>query len=285
MVDGVSKAAQEAAQIIDVSMASDDPDDARGPRWSRLGQGGKAPSRSARYGLETRSLWTSRSFGGPVDQLVKRVRARLQRSHEIMSNRHERRVLAATSRKRPVKLNTATLDQHLNDMLCRVGAEFERTGKIDPAFECVTDSASFYVSAHWPDRSAKAAACAALRDSFRRRGVNRYVFASEAWVGKTPGLLPSDDPDRSERVQVIAVERNGPRRYAFAEIKRNAGTATLGQWQVTGDIPPGWLFELLEEGYSDRPPKEEPPVPKLSAQDFQYLMYKGAASEAELRGS
>ena len=46
-----------------------------------------------------------------------------------MSNRHERRKLAATSRKKSVKLNTATLDQHLNDMLCRVGAEFERTGK------------------------------------------------------------------------------------------------------------------------------------------------------------
>ena len=176
-----------------------------------------------------------------------------------MSNRHERRKLAATSRKKSVKLNTATLDQHLNDMLCRVGAEFERTGKIQPAFECVTDSDSFYVSARWPDRSAKAAACAALRDSFRRRGVNRYVFASEAWVGKTPGLLPTDDPDRGERVQVIAVERNGSRRYAFAEIKRKAGTASLAQWQVTGDVPPGWLFELLEEGYSDRPPKEEPP--------------------------
>src|SRR6516165_416638 len=200
-----------------------------------------------------------------------------------MSNRHERRKAAATSRKKLVKLN---IDQHLNDMLRRVRAEFERTGEIQSGFECATDGESFHVPANWPNRSAKAAVYAVLRDSFRRRGVNRYLFASEAWVGKTPGLLPSDDPDRStERVQVIAVERNGPRRYAFAEITRNGGTAILGQWEVTGDIPPGWLFELLEEGHSDRAPKEEPPLPKLSAQDFQSLMYKVPASEAEFRES
>ena len=44
-----------------------------------------------------------------------------------MSNRHERRKAAATSRKKLVKLN---FDQHLNDMLRRVRAEFERTGEI-----------------------------------------------------------------------------------------------------------------------------------------------------------
>src|SRR6516164_4139204 len=126
----------------------------------------------------------------------------------------------------------ATLDEHLDETLRRVRAEFERTGKIDPEFMCLTDAESFDVPANWPDRSAKAAACAALRDSFRRRGVNRYLFASEGWVGKTPGLIPADDPDRGECVQVIAVERNGSRRYAFAEITRNGGTATLGPWPV-----------------------------------------------------
>ena len=141
-----------------------------------------------------------------------------------------------------MKLKTATLDQHLDDMLGRVRAEFARTGEIYPVFECVTDGEIFHVPGNWPDRSARAAACAALRDSFRRRGVNRYVFASEAWVGKTPGLRPADDPDRGERVFVIAVERNGPRRYAFAEITRNGGTATLGPWQVNGDAPQGWLL-------------------------------------------
>jgi len=203
-----------------------------------------------------------------------------------MTNRHERRKAATTSRKKLAQLNTATLDQHFDDRLHRVRTEFERTGGIDPEFECVTDGESFQVPAYWPDRGAKAQVCAALRDSFRRRKVNRYVFASEAWVGKTPGLLPSDDPDRTERVQVIAVERNGPRRYAFAEITRNGGTAILGQWEVTGDIPPGWLFELLEEGHSDRAPKEEPPpVPRLSARDVQTLMYEDPAQGTEFRES
>jgi len=94
-------------------------------------------------------------------------------------------------------------------------------GEIRPGFECVTDTEIFHVPAHWPDGSAKAAACAALRDSFHRRGVNRYLFAGECWIGTTPGLRPADDPDCGESVQVLAVERNGLRRYAFAEITRN----------------------------------------------------------------
>ena len=188
-----------------------------------------------------------------------------------MRNRRERRKGAATSRKKVAKLNTATLDLHFDATLRSVRAEFERAGVIHPRFECVTDAEIFHVPAHWP-RAARPAAYAVLRDSFRRRGVSRYVYASEGWVGKTPGLLPTDDPNRGECVQVIAVERNGPRRYAFAEITRNGGTATLGQWEVTGDIPSGWLFELLQEGHSDRAPRaERSSVGKMSMPDFQDL--------------
>jgi hypothetical protein len=199
-----------------------------------------------------------------------------------MRNRHER----ATYRKKVARLNTATLDQHFDDVLRRARADFERTGAIRPVFECVADGESFDVPAHWPDRIAKAIACAALRDSFRRRGVNRYVFASEYWVGKTPGLPPADDTDRGECVLVIAVERKGPRRYAFARITRNAETATLGPWEVKGDIPPSWLFELLEDGHSDRALKTEPPpVGRISKPDFQNLVAHHPEQAAELLGS
>jgi hypothetical protein len=200
-----------------------------------------------------------------------------------MSNRHERRKAAANSRK---KLAKFTLDQHLNDMLRRVRGEFDRTGQVLARFECVTDGESFQVPANWPDRSAKGAACAALRDSFRRRGVNRYVFASEGWVGKTPGLRPTDDPARGECVQVIAVERNGPRRCAIAKITRNGDTAALRPWEVNSDVPQGWLLELLEEGHSDRAPKAEPlPGGRMSTPDFQDLVYENPAQAAEFRES
>jgi hypothetical protein len=203
-----------------------------------------------------------------------------------MPNRHERRKTASTSGKKLAKLNTGTLDRHLNHMLRRVRAEFERTGGVGSGFECVADGESFHIPVHWPDHGAKAAACAALRDSFRRRGVNRYLFASEAWVGKTPGLCPADDPARGERVQVIAVERNGPRRSAFAEITRNGETATIGPWEVTGDVPPSWLFELLEDGHSDRVPKAEPPpVGRISSRDFQDLVDQHPEQAAEFRDS
>ena len=176
-----------------------------------------------------------------------------------------------------------TLEQHFEETLRRVRTEFECTGSIDPEFECLTDDESFHVPANWPDCRAKAAAYAALRDSFRRRGVNRYVFVSEAWVGETPGLLPADDPDHREIVQVLAVERNGPRRYAVAEIMRNGRTATLGPWQVQSDVPPGWLMELLQEGHSDRTPVAElPPLSRVSASDFQDLAGRNPAQTTEL---
>jgi hypothetical protein len=201
-----------------------------------------------------------------------------------MRTRHERRKAAATYRKKVMRLNTATFDQHFDDVLRRARADFERTGEIRPVFECVADGESFDVPAHWPDRIEKAAACAALRDSFRRRGVNRYVFASEGWVGKTPGLRPTDDPARGECVQVIAVERNGPRRYAFAGITRNAETTTLGPWEVKGDVPQSWLFELLEDGHSDRALRTEPPpVGRISRPDFQNLVAHHPEQAAEFR--
>jgi hypothetical protein len=209
-----------------------------------------------------------------------------QRSHEIMSNRHERRKAMANRRKELVKSRTATLDQHFDDMLRRVRTEFERTGEIHPGFECVTNGESFYVPANWPDGTAKAAACSMLRDSFRRRGVNRYVFACEAWVGEAPGLRPADDPDRREWVQVIAVEYNGPRRHAFAEITRDGETATLGPWEVNSDVPQSWLFELLDEGHSDRAIKAEPPlVGKLSKADFQNVIDQDPEEAAEFLDS
>ena len=68
-----------------------------------------------------------------------------------MPNRHERRKAASTSGKKLAKLQTATLDQHLNHMLRRVRAEFERTGGVGSGFECLTEGEIFYVPANWPD--------------------------------------------------------------------------------------------------------------------------------------
>src|SRR5262249_18170302 len=84
----------------------------------------------------------------------------------------------------------------------------------------------------------------------------------------------------------MAVDRNGSRRYAFAEITRNGETATLGPWEVTGDVPQGWLFELLENGHSDRAPKAEPPpVGRMSRLDFQDLADQHPEQAAEFRDS
>jgi hypothetical protein len=104
-------------------------------------------------------------------------------------------------------------------------------------------------------------------------------------VGKTPGLPPRDDPDRGECVVVIAVERNGPRRYAVAEITRSGETATLGPWEISIEAPPGWLLELLEDGYSDRSPKPEPPpLERISKPDLQDLLDQHPEHRVSFKG-
>ena len=57
----------------------------------------------------------------------------LHKEDEIMSNRHDRRKASATCRKS--KLKSSTLDQHFDEKLRRVLAEFERSGEILPGFE------------------------------------------------------------------------------------------------------------------------------------------------------
>src|SRR5262250_424921 len=104
-----------------------------------------------------------------------------------MLNRQERR---KATEKRRKELKAATLDQHFEEMLRRVRAEFEHTGQLCPVFECLTDRETFHVPANWPNRNAKAKACMALKDCFRRRGVNRYVFTTEGWVEKPPASFP-----------------------------------------------------------------------------------------------
>jgi hypothetical protein len=199
-----------------------------------------------------------------------------------MANR-ERRKARAKARK---ELNAVKFDQQFEKTLGRVRTEFERTGKVISVFECLTDDETFRVPVNWPDDSAKAAACSALKDCFRRRGVNRYVFISEGWVGKTPGLVPADDPDHGESVVVLAVERNGRRRYASAEITRTGQTAILGPWQVSSEVPPSWLAELLEDGYSDRSIKPEPPpLGEISNAEFAKLQYLHPAEAAGFHDS
>src|SRR5271165_2334404 len=189
-----------------------------------------------------------------------------------MINRHERRKAAAKRRK---QWKSTSLDQQFEETLLQVRTEFKRTGRLSPTFECVTHHETFRVPVNWPDGNGRAAACSALKDCFRRRGVSRYVFISEGWVGNTPGLIPADDPDRSESVVVLAVEREGRRRHASAEITRTGETATLGPWEVSSETPESWLAELLEDGYSDRSVEPEPPpvgkIPKSQFQELQYL--------------
>src|SRR6516162_11156462 len=119
-------------------------------------------------------------------------------------SRNDDRDVFSQRKEGPMTEKTATLDEHLDETLRRIRVEFERTGEIHTGFQCVTDAEIFAVPAHWPDSSAKGAACAALRDSFRRRGVNRYLFAGEAWQ-ETPGVHPADDPHRRELALVVAV--------------------------------------------------------------------------------
>jgi hypothetical protein len=174
-------------------------------------------------------------------------------------SRQQRRAAARTMQK------LGTLEHHFSQVLRDVRAEFEHTGNVHAGFVCVSDTEIFHIPGTWaPDE--RGAAYAGLRDSFRHRGVNRYVFVSEGWTSKKTDMRPTDDPDHGEIIQVTAVER-GARKVATAEITRDGGTAKLGPWE-NDEQPQGWLIELLEEGHSDRSVKAEPaPLAEFSLQD------------------
>jgi hypothetical protein len=75
-------------------------------------------------------------------------------------------------------------------------------------------------------------------------------------------------------------------RFAIAEIACNEGKATLGPWQVNGDVPQSWLAELLEEGHSDLGVEADPPpVDEVSNADFQDLADKHPGQLAEFQDS
>jgi len=166
------------------------------------------------------------------------------------------------------KLKNMTLEEHLKDVLGRVRAEFEKTGEVGAAFECVAENGELItIPIAWKSSEEKYASFGPLKDTFRRRGVRRYVFMNEVWQSKSKNKdfkgAPRDDPNRTEAVMVSGVERNGPRKEFVADIKRQGTKATLGPWETIDRSDPEsssswWGLELMEEGYSDRPKVAEP---------------------------
>src|SRR6266536_3170423 len=147
------------------------------------------------------------------------------------------------------RLPELSLEEHAMDLRVRVASEFRRTGRVIHRFEAVTEKGDvFHVDAGWHNDHERAMFPNSLKDAFRRRGVQRYLFATESWrgSGKTD-IRPSADPDRTEHVDIIAVER-GSRLFHSAEIKRADGV--IGDW-TTCDEFKGWLGELLDDVDSD----------------------------------
>jgi hypothetical protein len=156
------------------------------------------------------------------------------------------------------KIRNMTLNEHVEDVLGRVRKEFERKGEVRASFECVAENGELItIPFEWNNPQEKYASFGPLKDTFRRRGVRRYIFVNESWVSKNTDFKgpPCDDPNRTEAVMVSGVERSGPRKEFMAHINRQGSTVTLGPWEESpGDARGSWWgLELMEEGYSDRP--------------------------------
>ena len=181
--------------------------------------------------------------------------------------------------------NADTLDQHFEQTLRRVRTELESGEMTELEFECVTKDETFHVIIEGLlDDQKKRVAYSALRDCFRRRGVSRYVFTGRALSTKTPAHGLMINPlERAEWVDVIAVERNGVWKYAYAEITRNGGAVTVGPWKVSEYLRMGnwsddrpveaWLLDLLEQSYFDEAPRLERPWAK-NLSKVQFLQHK-----------
>src|SRR5262245_40096618 len=117
-------------------------------------------------------------------------------------SRRERRAAKAEMR----KIERMNLDELFEDTKQRVRETFTRYGGVSGMFLCVTEDEDVFVfEMPWHNREEQAAAFAQLRDAFRARGVVRYAFASEIWMSKPGPETPSEDPEREEGVEVIAI--------------------------------------------------------------------------------
>jgi hypothetical protein len=156
-----------------------------------------------------------------------------------------------------------TLDEHFEYTLGDVRRQLESGQLSDLEFECVTKDGTFDVTIEdgLLNDPKNRVAVSALRDCFRRRRVSRYVVTGRA--------LMINPPERAEWAHVIAVERNGVWKYAYAEITRDGGAVTVGPWKLSeyprmgngsDDRPTeAWLLDLLEQSDSDKASKLEVP--------------------------
>jgi len=86
----------------------------------------------------------------------------------------------------------------------------------------------------------RAVAVKTLRQLFRRSRITRYVRVTQCCTGSLDaGVDPSESPNCSESVMVLAVDGSSVRMCSLAEIKRGAdGKVVLGPWEpieVSGD--------------------------------------------------
>ena len=99
-------------------------------------------------------------------------------------------------------------------------------------------------------------------------------------TGSPAGPMPTYFPISAAR----NCGRAAPAFIAAAMARWVEGTATLGPWQVNGDVPQSWLLELLDEGHSDRAVKvEPPPLARLSMSDLQDVIDQHPGQAAEFR--
>jgi hypothetical protein len=146
-----------------------------------------------------------------------------------------------------------TLDELMQIGLDKAMADIaNRPAEIMPHFlgSDGTDKLNVYMTP-WRDEADKVVALAMLRARFAQDGIVRYAMVSETWAvvrdvnGPKEHRMPSECPDRQERLMVLGVEYGGSR-AVFCDIIREDGKRRCSppQWQ-TYDSMSGRMGSLL----------------------------------------
>jgi hypothetical protein len=126
------------------------------------------------------------------------------------------------------------------EIVPRFFLEFERDGGNGTFAE---------VACPWGTNAEKRAMVVAIKEKMKERGpLLRYCHVAEVWVAGGPGR-PSESPDRTEHLMIVAEERNALPLGGMFEIKRHALSPmpTLGNWSdySGGEMRAGPLFDLF----------------------------------------
>lgn len=148
-----------------------------------------------------------------------------------------------------------------------------------------TDGKIYVFATPWTDEDDKRRHVAHVRAMFAIYDIERYLFSAEAWVARQKGdkpldCMPSEHPDRTEALIVVAVDRHAPMECSVPLTRDENGKVSFGEPIVCTQIE-GRMASLLPDPGRPQVPVALREKVAASVRDFLGLDSHEVAGEGD----